>query len=95
MVVPMPSGMMAPSPNSFSIWATVFFRVGMGVEHGDAAAACGLERRLWSAARFSWPWVVRFLVLGVDRAVLCERMNSIASARRRPQEVSIVRHAPA
>ena len=28
-VVPMPSGMIAPSPNSFSIWASVFFSVGL------------------------------------------------------------------
>ena len=28
MAVPMPRGMMAPSPNCFSIWASVFFRSG-------------------------------------------------------------------
>ena len=80
--VPLPSGMMAPSPNCFSIWASVFFRSGIRVEQPD-----GRLSLLGGFGGFFGHAIVRFR--GGDHGtaflVLEERPAVLARGSERPQ----------
>ena len=74
-VVPTPSGMMAPSPNSFSIWASVFFRVGLvsSIEEAPSLRARSCRRGSFLGHRWFHSFWYRV------NLALRELMNSIST----------------
>ena len=69
-----PKGIMAPSPNSFSIWARVFFNAGL-----ESSIALGASFRAVFGGGLFLPWDRSVPYLKGRVSLLCEHMNSISA----------------